>query len=142
MYSGDIQLPSRGRGSPHQGSGRASRRDTDEPPRAPPDVGRPLGYRLGGRRALVARRTSLAGSVLATLTPRAGRARPHGPRQDHAAIADTLLLSQSAIEKHVNAIFIKLGLTEEAEIHRRVAAVLTLLRDGGLTRRPKCPDRR
>src|SRR6266699_2322174 len=114
MYSGDIQLSSRGRGSPHQGSGRASRRDTDEPPRAPPDVGRPLGHRLGSRRALVARRTSLAGSVLATLTPRAGRARPHGPRQDHAAIADTLLLS------HVNAIFIKLGLTEEAEIHRRV----------------------
>jgi DNA-binding NarL/FixJ family response regulator len=32
----------------------------------------------------------------------------------------------------VNAIFARLGLSEEPRVHRRVAAVLTLLRDSGL----------
>ncbi|MGI8825940.1 MAG: LuxR C-terminal-related transcriptional regulator [Chloroflexota bacterium] len=45
------------------------------------------------------------------------------------AIADSLALSESSIEKHINAIFSKLELTEETQIHRRVAAVLTFLRD-------------
>jgi len=31
------------------------------------------------------------------------------------------------------------GLTEEAQIHRGVAAVLTLLQSGGLTSRPQAP---
>ncbi len=48
------------------------------------------------------------------------------------AIAGALLLSGSAIEKHINAIFSKLGLAEEAQVHRRVAAVLTFLRDSEL----------
>jgi DNA-binding NarL/FixJ family response regulator len=38
-------------------------------------------------------------------------------------------LSESAVEKHVNAIFSKLGIANEAQLHRRVAAVLTFLRD-------------
>ena len=45
------------------------------------------------------------------------------------AIAEALILSESAVEKHSNAIFGKLGLTEEPQVHRRVAAVLTYLRD-------------
>ncbi len=48
------------------------------------------------------------------------------------AIAGALSLSGSAIEKHTNAIFSKLGLAEEAQVHRRVAAVLTFLRDSEL----------
>ncbi len=48
------------------------------------------------------------------------------------AIAGALLLSGSAIEKHINSIFSKLGLAEEAQVHRRVAAVLTFLRDSEL----------
>jgi hypothetical protein len=36
------------------------------------------------------------------------------------------------VEKHVNAIFTKLGLTGEQQVHRRVAAVLTFLRDASL----------
>jgi len=50
----------------------------------------------------------------------------------NAAIAERLVLSQPAVEKHVNAIFARLGLSEEPRVHRRVAAVLTLLRDSGL----------
>ncbi len=43
------------------------------------------------------------------------------------AIAKSLSLSESAVEKHATSIFSKLGLSEEIEIHRRVAAVLALL---------------
>jgi DNA-binding NarL/FixJ family response regulator len=50
----------------------------------------------------------------------------------NAAIADALHLSQSAIEKHINAIFTKLRLTEETQTHRRVAAVVTFLQQTGL----------
>jgi hypothetical protein len=41
------------------------------------------------------------------------------------------------VEKHVNAIFAKLDLASEQQVHRRVAAVLTFLRDAGL--RPRQP---
>jgi hypothetical protein len=37
--------------------------------------------------------------------------------------------AESAVEKYVSAIFLKLGLTEENQIHRRVGAVLAFLRD-------------
>ena len=47
----------------------------------------------------------------------------------NAAIGQALSLSQSSIEKHVNAIFTKLGLAEEPRLHRRVAAVVTYLRE-------------
>ena len=49
--------------------------------------------------------------------------------KSNGAIARALVLSESAVEKHVNAIFSKLGLLEEPQVHRRVAAVLTYLRD-------------
>lgn len=42
-------------------------------------------------------------------------------------IAESLSLSESTVEKHVNSTFAKLGLGEERERHRRVAAVLTCL---------------
>jgi len=44
------------------------------------------------------------------------------------AIATALTLSESTIEKHVNATFAKLGLTGQPGLHHRVAAVLTYLR--------------
>jgi DNA-binding NarL/FixJ family response regulator len=49
----------------------------------------------------------------------------------NAAIAGTLHLSESSIEKYATSIFAKLGLTDEPQTHRRVAAVLTFLRDAG-----------
>jgi DNA-binding NarL/FixJ family response regulator len=48
------------------------------------------------------------------------------------SIASELALSESSVEKHVNAIFSKLDLASEQLVHRRVAAVLTFLRDAGL----------
>ena len=42
------------------------------------------------------------------------------------------LVAESSVEKHVNAIFTKLDLASEQQVHRRVAAVLTFLRDAGL----------
>ncbi|HCO04020.1 MAG TPA: DNA-binding response regulator [Actinobacteria bacterium] len=80
--------------------------------------------------ALVARRARLDGSPVARLTPRElevlqqmaeGKANP--------GIAKSLFLSESAVEKHINAIFSKLGLIEEPQVHRRVSAVLAFLRD-------------
>jgi DNA-binding NarL/FixJ family response regulator len=50
----------------------------------------------------------------------------------NAGIAGRLHLSESAIEKHINAIFTKLGLTEEKQTHRRVAAVVAFLRQSGM----------
>ena len=47
----------------------------------------------------------------------------------NAAIGESLNLSESAIEKYVNAIFTKLSLSEERKISRRVVAVLAYLRD-------------
>jgi DNA-binding NarL/FixJ family response regulator len=45
------------------------------------------------------------------------------------SIAGRLHLSLSSVEKHVTAIFLKLGLADGAEIHRRVAAVVAYLGD-------------
>ncbi len=47
----------------------------------------------------------------------------------NSAIADTLYLSERAIEKHINSIFTKLDLLPEKDINRRVSAVLVFLAD-------------
>ena len=49
--------------------------------------------------------------------------------KSNGAIAESLHLSESSVEKYVNAVFSKLGLSEEKAVSRRVAAVLTYLRD-------------
>ena len=50
--------------------------------------------------------------------------------KSNAAVAASLLLSERAVEKHINSIFSKLHLTEERDVNRRVAAVLMFLTDG------------
>ena len=47
----------------------------------------------------------------------------------NAAIATSLVLTKRAVEKHINSIFQKLRLDEEAVVSRRVAAVLVYLSD-------------
>lgn len=47
--------------------------------------------------------------------------------KNNAAIAASLFLTERAIEKHINAIFAKLGLSHERDINRRVRAVLMYL---------------
>ena len=44
-------------------------------------------------------------------------------------VADRLVLSQRAVEKHINSIFAKLGLTVDDSVDRRVKAVLMFLDD-------------
>jgi len=48
--------------------------------------------------------------------------------KSNSSIADSLQLSESSVEKYVNSIFSKLGLSEERPLSRRVAAVLAYLR--------------
>jgi DNA-binding NarL/FixJ family response regulator len=47
--------------------------------------------------------------------------------KSNAAIASGLSLTERAIERHINSIFSKLGLTAEKDVHRRVKAVLMFL---------------
>jgi len=68
---------------------------------------------------------------LAGLTPREREvleAMAEG-RTNHA-IAEQLVVTERAVEKHVTSIFSKLGLTPAAEDHRRVLAVLRFLDAG------------
>jgi DNA-binding NarL/FixJ family response regulator len=80
--------------------------------------------------ALLARRSRLATSPLSQLTPREMDVlREMAQGKTNAAVAAALSVSESAVEKYGNAIFSKLGLSEEKLVHRRVAAVLAYLRD-------------
>jgi DNA-binding NarL/FixJ family response regulator len=74
---------------------------------------------------LVARRLATPGPALTTREREVLHQMAQG--RTNSAIAAELYLSESAIEKHVNAIFTKLGLREEPRLHRRVAAVLNYL---------------
>jgi DNA-binding NarL/FixJ family response regulator len=49
--------------------------------------------------------------------------------RSNAAIAGTLVISESAVEKHVRRIFGKLRLPPDESDHRRVLAVLAYLRE-------------
>ena len=49
--------------------------------------------------------------------------------KSNAGISEELVLTVRAVEKHINSIFSKLGLTEETAVHKRVQAVLLFLSD-------------
>jgi DNA-binding NarL/FixJ family response regulator len=48
--------------------------------------------------------------------------------RSNAAVAERLVITEGAVEKHISSIFAKLGLPAAASDHRRVLAVLTYLR--------------
>jgi DNA-binding NarL/FixJ family response regulator len=78
---------------------------------------------------LVVRRSRMEESPLSSLTSRElDVLREMARGRTNRAIAEVLVLSESAIEKHINTIFSKLNLSEEPQLHRRVAAVLAFLR--------------
>lgn len=82
--------------------------------------------------ALVGRRARKANSPVASLGERElDVLREMAEGKTNAAIAEALHLSESSVEKYVSAIFSKLGLSEEPQTHRRVAAVLAFMRDAG-----------
>jgi DNA-binding NarL/FixJ family response regulator len=94
------------------------------------------------------RQIATGGSVVDPMVVEAlieGRARPQSspvdlltPRErevlsliaegrNNAAIAEHLVLSSRAVEKHINSLFSKLGLSGDTDVHRRVTAVLMYL---------------
>ena len=112
-----------------------------------------VGYLLKDRVAEVERSsTRSAGSPRAApcSTPRSSRTCSAGRRQDdrstrsptrerevlglmaegrtNRAISETMFVSERAVERHVTAIFGKLGLPTTEQDHRRVLAVLAYLR--------------
>ena len=54
--------------------------------------------------------------------------------KSNSAIADSLFLTKRAVEKHINAIFMKLGLADGQDVSKRVKAALLLLSETGLER--------
>ena len=64
-------------------------------------------------------------SVTSLLTPRERDVLSEmATGKDNQAIAASLVLTVRAVEKNINAIFSKLGLAQETEVHKRVKAVL------------------
>jgi DNA-binding NarL/FixJ family response regulator len=83
---------------------------------------------------LVSRKERLAHSPLGQLTEREREVREQMAQgKNNAAIAKSLFLTERAVEKHINSLFHKLGLSEETDVHRRVMAVLAFLREEGLS---------
>jgi DNA-binding NarL/FixJ family response regulator len=56
--------------------------------------------------------------------------------KSNSAIAEALFLTKRAVEKHINAIFMKLGLAQDDDVSKRVMAALLFLTDTEPTRRP------
>jgi DNA-binding NarL/FixJ family response regulator len=80
--------------------------------------------------ALVAAKERMASSPLAQLTDREREVLEQMAQgKNNASIAKALFLTERAVEKHINSLFHKLGLSEETEVHRRVMAVLAFLRE-------------
>jgi DNA-binding NarL/FixJ family response regulator len=80
--------------------------------------------------ALVSAKERLAHSPLGQLTDREREVLGQMAQgKNNAAIAKALFLTERAVEKHINSLFHKLGLTEEPDVHRRVMAVLAFLRE-------------
>ena len=78
--------------------------------------------------SLVTARQRSSSSPLHQLTPRElDVLREMAEGRNNDTIAANLRLSLRVVEKHINAIFSKLGVSEETDIHRRVKAVLIYL---------------
>jgi DNA-binding NarL/FixJ family response regulator len=78
--------------------------------------------------ALVAENARGEASPLNQLTPRERSVlREMAGGKNNAAIADALFLTERSVEKVIHSIFLKLGLTWEATVHKRVKAVILYL---------------
>jgi DNA-binding NarL/FixJ family response regulator len=79
---------------------------------------------------LVDTKARMEQSPLAELTPREREVLAEmAEGKSNAAIAESLVLSKRAVEKHVNAIFMKLGLAASENVSKRVKATLIFLAD-------------
>jgi len=78
--------------------------------------------------ALVAERARAATSPLGQLTPRERDVlRKMAEGRNNASIADDLVMTERSVEKVINSIFMKLGLTWEPAVNKRVKAVILYL---------------
>lgn len=81
--------------------------------------------------ALVGARSTSERSPLNDLTPRELEVLSEMAQgRNNASIAESLVLTERAVEKHIGSIFTKLGLKWEESVHRRVKAVLIYLSQG------------
>ena len=82
---------------------------------------------------LIASRARAAKSRLAQLTPRERELLAEiAAGKSNGAIAESLVLTKRAVEKHVNSIFAKLNLPETQDVSRRVKATLIFLSEEDL----------
>jgi DNA-binding NarL/FixJ family response regulator len=81
--------------------------------------------------ALVASRSRSGDASLERLSPREREVLAAiAQGRTNAAVAGDLFLTQRAVEKHINSIFAKLGLTGDQQQHPRVRAALMYLAEG------------
>jgi DNA-binding NarL/FixJ family response regulator len=79
---------------------------------------------------LVAAKARAEQSPLVELTPREHEVLSEiAQGKSNTAIADSLVLTKRAVEKHINSIFMKLGLADTDDIAKRVKATLMFLSD-------------
>jgi DNA-binding NarL/FixJ family response regulator len=82
--------------------------------------------------ALVAENARHEESPLGGLTPRERDVlREMAEGKTNAAIAESLFLTERSVEKVIHSIFLKLGLTWETTVHKRVKAVILYLAETG-----------
>ena len=82
--------------------------------------------------ALVAANARAERSPLNDLTPRERDVlREMASGKNNAAIAAALFLTERSVEKVIHSIFLKLDLTWETAVHKRVTAVVMYLAEGG-----------
>ena len=80
--------------------------------------------------SLVSARTRRDDSPLSELTTREREVLSEiAQGMSNAAIAESLVLTKRAVEKHINAIFMKLGLAQDDDVSKRVMAALLFLAD-------------
>jgi DNA-binding NarL/FixJ family response regulator len=83
--------------------------------------------------ALVKGKAAIERSPLAELSPRERQVLAEiAEGKSNAAIAESLVLSKRAVEKHINSIFLKLGLGFVDDVSKRVKATLMFLAESEL----------
>jgi DNA-binding NarL/FixJ family response regulator len=84
---------------------------------------------------LVAAKARAERSPLGELTPREHEVLAEiAQGKSNTAIAESLVLTKRAVEKHINSIFMKLGLSDEEDVAKRVKATLMFLADEPVVR--------
>jgi DNA-binding NarL/FixJ family response regulator len=89
---------------------------------------------------LVDARTRAERSPLSELTPREREVLGEmAAGKSNTAIAESLVLTKRAVEKHINAIFMKLGLATADDVSKRVKATLLFLAESDEIGGPEAP---